>query len=39
MMSDDMAINKIPDCDRDGSTGDATITIKIIGNGNTRLLT
>ena len=31
-----MATNKIPDCDRDGSTGDATITIKIIGNGNTR---
>ena len=25
-----------PDCDRDGSVGDATITIKIIGNGNTQ---
>ena len=31
--------NKIsqPDCDRDGSVGDATITIKVIGNGNTQI--
>ena len=30
--------NKIaqPDCDRDGSKGDAIITIKVIGNGNTQ---
>ena len=26
-----------PDCDRDGSVGDATITLKVIGNGEAQI--